>query len=269
MVILTFAGVEWHQHDAAAAALQQGGVVGRAGEIDVLIRLSQRLGPEELRRLDRPQSSAVHRRHHAPVCARAFQSIGDRQAGNGAVCLLESAQAGLEDAPGEEGPGAVVHGDDGGVLRHLQQPGAHGVVALPATLRDQQRLGLVQDHELRGEAHGVRRMEDTHHAGYLGHVQQPAHGVRDDGLAAEQEELLGFAVRQAHADALSGGRHDCPHRRCAVPCHAFSRLLDGAPSRNTVRTVECRLCVRSFDGTAASPWPPSNVVSTSAHLTAR
>ena len=75
-----------------------------------------------------------------------------------------------------------------------------------------------------GEAHDVRRMQDDDDAGHLGDGREAAHRVADDGLAGEQQELLGLALGQPHPPALAGCRDDHPGARVGRADHLCSSV---------------------------------------------
>ncbi len=124
--------------------------------------------------------------------------------------VAKRAEAGLEHVLREQRPRAVVDGDDGRAVRDLDEAGAHRVGARGAAFRDEQRLGVVERHELVGEAHRVRRVQHDDDAVHAAHVEQAVHRMREDRLAAEQQELLGLPVGQPHPPAVTGGGDDDP-----------------------------------------------------------
>ena len=93
-------------------------------------------------------------------------------------------------------------------------------------------------------------MQHDDDAGHLGDRRQATHGVTDDRLAGQQQELLGLALGQPHAPALAGGRDDHP---CLRPGRATAPVLFGvgltpsppsqlimpAESRRTLVTRTC------------------------------
>src|SRR5690349_6620538 len=67
----------WVDQDAAAAALDQHGVVGRLGEsAGVGQRIAEGIGPERLRRLHGPEARAVQRALYLTGLGRLLDGVG-------------------------------------------------------------------------------------------------------------------------------------------------------------------------------------------------
>ena len=131
-------------------------------------------------------------------------------AGTAPSAFAERGEAVEKDVAAEQRPGAVVDGDDFGVGGHYGQAGAHRVAAFTTALGDEHGLALLADVGQAGEAHDVRRVQHHDDAGHLVDRREAPHRVADDGLARQQQELLGLALGQSHAPAFAGGRDDHP-----------------------------------------------------------